>query len=151
MSHLSLKLKSEHGLPLPTKVFTSINKRTCQSSIEVWRPLLPQVPIIAQQVPHPLSLVRADGKDLRDTLEGRGFSKRGPLGDIKRLFPGITIPVDTTENDDLWIELGGKETLDHLKERVDSVFNMIWDMAVDDDCMFLYPAMLIGRYSDCRS
>jgi hypothetical protein len=87
----------------------------------------------------PLSLT-ADEKDLRDTLEGRGFSKRGPLGDIKRLFPGITIPAETTEDDDLWIEIGGKETLDHLRERVDSVFNKIWDMAVDDDCMSLTPA-----------
>jgi hypothetical protein len=88
---------------------------------------------------------------LRDTFEGRGFSKRGPLGDIKRLFPGITIPAETTENDDLWLQLGGQETLEHLKERVDSVFNKIWDMAVDDDCTFLYPAVLIDRYSNCRS
>lgn len=83
---------------------------------------------------------KAEWKDLRDTLEGRGFSKRGPLGDIKRLFPGITIPAETTENDDLWIELGGKETLNHLKERVDGIFNKIWDMAVDDDCTLLTPA-----------
>jgi hypothetical protein len=62
------------------------------------------------------------------------------LSDIKRLFPGITIPAETTENDDLWIELGGKETLEHLKERVDGGFNKIWDMAVDDDCTFLYSA-----------
>lgn len=56
------------------------------------------------------------------------------MSDIKRLFPGITILVETTENDDLWLELGGKETLEHLKERVDGVFDKIWDMAVDDDC-----------------
>lgn len=74
---------------------------------------------------------------MRDTLEGRGFSKRGPLSDIKGLFPGILIPTETTENDDLWLKLGGKETHDHLKERVVNVFNKIWEMTVDDDCMFL--------------
>jgi len=62
------------------------------------------------------------------------------LSDIKRLFPGIIIPAETTENDDLWLELGGQETSEHLKERVDGVFSKIWDMTADDDCMFLFPA-----------
>ena len=73
------------------------------------------------------------------------------MGDIKRLFPGITIPAETTENDDLWLELGGKETLEHLKQRVDGVFNKIWDMAVEDDCTSFIAAKLIVRHRYCRS
>ena len=61
------------------------------------------------------------------------------MSDIKRLFPGITIPAETTENDDLWLELGGQETLEHLKVRVDGAFKKIWDMTTDDDCMSLFP------------
>lgn len=140
MSHLSLKLGSEQDIPLPSKIYTSIAKRTCQTSIETWRSLLPQVPIIAQQVLFPLvRLDRADGQEPRDKFEGSGCTKRGPLSDIKRLFPGITIPAETTENDDLWLELGGQETPEHLKERVDGAFNKIWDMSADDDCMSLFP------------
>lgn len=55
MSHLSLKLKSINDLQLPSKVYTSITKRTCQSSVAVWRPILPKVPITALQVNHPFN------------------------------------------------------------------------------------------------
>lgn len=58
ISHLALKLQVElapeadvkDGLP-PSKIYTSITKRTCQSAVEAWRPVLGQhVPIIAMQV-----------------------------------------------------------------------------------------------------
>jgi hypothetical protein len=75
---------------------------------------------------------------LRDTLATLNFSRRGPLSEIKRLFPGITIPAETTENDDLWLKLGGIETLPQLKERVDGAFDKVWDMAKDDDCTSLF-------------
>lgn len=53
ISHLASKLRFEleKGLPAPTKVFTSIAVRTCQSAVEVWRNVLErEVPIIAIQV-----------------------------------------------------------------------------------------------------
>jgi hypothetical protein len=52
MSHLAVKLRAEfeQGL-LPTKVFTSVTVRTCQSAVEVWRNVLGrEVPIVAMQV-----------------------------------------------------------------------------------------------------
>lgn len=36
-------------------IYTSITKRTCQSSVAVWRPILPKVPITALQVNHPFN------------------------------------------------------------------------------------------------
>jgi hypothetical protein len=53
MSHLAVKLRAEfeQGLLPPTKVFTSVTVRTCQSAVEVWRNVLGrEVPIVAMQV-----------------------------------------------------------------------------------------------------
>ena len=150
MNHLSLKLRSEIGIVLPSTIFTSITRRTCQSAIEVWRPICGKVPIIASQVSSPpppslsLSPLIADIKELRDTLCGLGFSRRGPLSQIKRIFPGITIPANTTENDDLWLRTGGLETPEQLNKRVKAAFENIWEMSGDDGCASILPN--IGSY-----
>jgi broad specificity phosphatase PhoE len=54
MANLAEQLRSElpktgEGMILPTKVFTSILRRTCQCSIDVWAPVC-DAPIIALQV-----------------------------------------------------------------------------------------------------
>jgi len=54
MSSLAIQLRTElpkagEGMILPTKVFTSILRRTCQCSMDVWSPVC-DAPIIALQV-----------------------------------------------------------------------------------------------------
>lgn len=54
MANLAEQLQTElpkagEGMILPTKVFTSILRRTCQCSIDVWAPVC-DAPIIALQV-----------------------------------------------------------------------------------------------------
>jgi hypothetical protein len=54
MANLAKQLRTElpkagEGMKLPTKVFTSILRRTCQCSMDVWAPL-GDAPIIALQV-----------------------------------------------------------------------------------------------------
>jgi len=53
---------------------------------------------------------------------------------IKRLFPGITIPANTTENDDLWLKMNGLETPAQLNKRVKAAFEDIWEISGSDDC-----------------
>jgi hypothetical protein len=58
------------------------------------------------------------------------------LGVIRRLFPGITIPSGTTENDDLWLKIGGNESAAEMNERVEGAFKEIWNTAGEDECMY---------------
>jgi hypothetical protein len=56
MANLAKQLRTElpkagEGMKLPTKVFTSILRRTCQCSMDVWAPVC-DAPIIALQVSH---------------------------------------------------------------------------------------------------
>jgi broad specificity phosphatase PhoE len=53
VSHLALKLQEEinGGMQPPTKVFTSVTKRTCQTATKAWGTVLgPATPILAMQV-----------------------------------------------------------------------------------------------------
>ena len=64
---------------------------------------------------------------------GLGYSKRGPLGEIKRLFPEVIISEGITEEDELWAKTGGNESDEEAGKRVESAFKEVWDMANDDD------------------
>lgn len=67
---------------------------------------------------------------------GLGYSKRGPLGAVKDLFPEVVISEGITEEDDLWAKTGGNESEEEVGERVESAFKEVWDMAKDDDCQY---------------
>lgn len=69
---------------------------------------------------------KTDEQDLRDTLCGQGFSRRGPWSEIKRLFPGIQLHKGSTETDELWENKGGHETWPEVGDRVEHAFGEIW-------------------------
>jgi hypothetical protein len=72
------------------------------------------------------------------------------LGVIRRLFPGITIPSGTSEIDDLWLQSGGIETIAQMEERVEGAFKGIWNMSVDDECMYPFSHTSSNLCSDSK-
>jgi hypothetical protein len=75
---------------------------------------------------------------LRGTLIGLGYSKRGPLEEVKALFPEVIISEGITEEDDLWAATGGNESEEEAGIRVESAIKEVWNMAQDDECASLF-------------
>ena len=75
-----------------------------------------------------------DAQDLRDYLNGKRFTRRLPLSELKPLFPEIVFDQDIPQEDVLWDTTGGTETHEAFAERIERVFDHVWTRSKGSAC-----------------
>ena len=75
-----------------------------------------------------------DVQDLRDYLNGKQFTRRLQLSELKPLFPEIVFDQDIPEEDVLWDTTGGTETHEAFEARIKEVFDDVWARSKGSAC-----------------